>query len=131
MRKGGLHLSDDDKGLRDSFEDLRNVERRAAPSFRRVWNAALEQSASKGPGRLPRLAIAALLLLLVAGMVLYRLPLFSPQSPPSTGVQIVTTKWNGPTDFLLDTPGRALSSTVPSFTPVPDYGRLTARQENR
>ena len=75
-------------------------------------------------------AVAASAVLLVSVVIAFRLRV--PARPvPAEVTVFLSMKWEAPTDFLLDTPGSALRSTVPAFSPVPDYAPLTTTKENR
>ena len=87
-----------DDRLRDAFAQLRQSERAAAPRFDRMWRARAPRSF------MPRLAFAAMLLILV-GVLVFR----SEKPQPSI------TAWKAPTDFLLQTPGRELLQSTPEL----------------
>jgi hypothetical protein len=84
--------------LQQAFDALRQKEAASAPRFDRMWRARAPRSLT------PRLAFAAMLLITVAVLV------FQPQKP-----QPSITAWKAPTDFLLQTPGRELLTSVPDL----------------
>ena len=84
--------------LQEAFDALRQQEAASAPRFDRMWRARAPRSLT------PRLAFAAMLLITVAVLV------FQPQKP-----QPSITAWKAPTDFLLQTPGRELLTSVPDL----------------
>ena len=84
--------------LREAFVALRQQEAASAPRFDRTRRSRAPRSLT------PRLAFAAMVLITVAVVV------FRPQKPhPSI------TAWKAPTDFLLQTPGRDLLTSVPDL----------------
>lgn len=85
--------------LRDAFGTLRAQEAASAPRFDRMWRARAPRSLT------PRLAFAAMLLVTVAVLV------FRPPEKPRPSI----TEWKAPTDFLLQTPGRELLTSVPDL----------------
>jgi hypothetical protein len=96
-------MSDDDRDLRDAFARLRDAERRSVPQF----------AVGHVRRSIPRLAFAALALLLVAGGAF--IARRKPHDAPQTTVTIST--WRAPTDFLLKTPGRELLDSTPRLNP--------------
>jgi hypothetical protein len=84
--------------LQQAFDALRQQEAASAPRFDRMWRARAPRSLT------PRLAFAAMLLITVAVLV------YRPQKP-----QPSITAWKAPTDFLLQTPGRELLTSVPDL----------------
>jgi hypothetical protein len=84
--------------LKQSFDALRQQEAASAPRFDRMWHARAPRSLT------PRLAFAAMLLITAAVLV------FRPQKP-----QPSITAWKAPTDFLLQTPGRELLTSIPDL----------------
>jgi hypothetical protein len=94
-----------DDRLRDAFAELRRVEAERAPQFERLWYVDPARSRLR-VGPFPRLALAALLLLVV---VLALVPML--RRPPQPSI----TAWKAPTDFLLATPGRELLHSTPEL----------------
>jgi hypothetical protein len=84
--------------LQQAFDALRQQEAASAPRFDRMWRARAPRSLT------PRLAFAAMLLITVAVLV------YRPQK-----AQPSITAWKAPTDFLLQTPGRELLTSVPDL----------------
>ena len=98
----------DDRDLREAFAQLRESERGAIPPFRVTTRA---------PRSAPRLAFAALVLILTiaGGLFVVRRTREPQRSVPPADVTLST--WRAPTDFLLQTPGRELLSTTPRLQP--------------
>lgn len=113
-----MHSPDDEPRLREAFDDLRRADAAKTPPFHRTWRAAQGRVTSRS--RPFAFAFAALSLVLMCAAIVHRL---QPPAPVVTIVSMSSTSWSAPTDFLLDTPGRALATTVPAFNPVPDYGK--------
>jgi negative regulator of sigma E activity len=88
--------------LQQAFDALRQQEAASAPRFDRMRRARAPRSLA------PRLAFAAMVLITVAVIV------FRPQKP-----QPSITAWKAPTDFLLQTPGRELLTSVPDLKGSP------------
>lgn len=89
-----------DDRLREAFAQLRRGEVASAPRFAALW-----QPRPRG-ALLPRLALAALLLIVVTASLS---PLLRRQQQPSISA------WKAPTDFLLATPGRELLQSTPDL----------------
>jgi hypothetical protein len=103
--------SPDDELLRSAFDSLRRADRERVPSFRSVLQRPRQRSRPFGLA----LAACALLLVIAASIVLLR-------RPQTTAVANIDLTWRGPTDFLLDTPGRELGRDLPRIAaPVPNY----------
>jgi hypothetical protein len=84
-----------DDQLRDAFAELRRAETARVPAFR---------IRDRRPKPYLRLAFAALLLIVLAVVMI-------PRRPPQPSISA----WRAPTDFLLQTPGRELLSSVPDL----------------
>jgi hypothetical protein len=97
----------DDTDLRKRFGALAAEDARAAPPFaiartgRRGWTGA-------------RLATAATVLLAVAGAAAYGWWAGRTRPVPYP-VDLATVTWEGPTDFLLQTPGAAMLRELPAI----------------
>jgi hypothetical protein len=108
---------DDEQELRERFARLRTDDQASVRSFEAmVASAALrapKRKARRGPS--PRLATAMLIVLATAVVIIVvqmhlaakRQDLWSVRLDPDS------VSWEGPTDFLLDTPGRGLLRTIP------------------
>lgn len=111
----------DDRGLREMFAQLKAEERAHVPPFRTLTPRAKPQ-----PTWLPRVAVAAVIALIA--LVLTR-----PDRPPrNTSLHMVnlgTTVWRSPTDFLLTTPGSELMRTVP-VVGAPDHWGIDVRRRS-
>lgn len=95
----------DDADLRQAFGILRREEAKATPTFE-----AVRARARGGPRRLASLGgllAAATVAAAILGIVVSR-----PGPPPPMAAM---GQWIAPTDFLLDTPGRAIVQTVPQI----------------
>jgi hypothetical protein len=99
-----------DQDLRDRFAALRQHDAAGAPSFE-----AVRAAARSGPevhwSRSPILAAAAVVLLAVTAFVVLR-----PRGPRAPLVSLASTRWQSPTDFLLQVPGAEYLNTVPKLT---------------
>jgi len=97
--------------LARAFAQLREEDRRAAPSFR----ALVERGARAGTRRrrsvwASRAAVAAgVLVALALGLLVAR----SARGPAAESVAAELAGWRSPTAFLLETPGRELASGLP------------------
>ena len=103
----------EDSKLRKLFASLRRADAVRTPEFERVLDRT----------RLPehgvwRLAAAASLGLAAVIAAIVRLP-HRHASPAIRAAAPMLADWRAPTDFLLDTPGRALLDTVPELGVVP------------
>lgn len=121
-------MRDDEKQLRAAFDELRRVERSGTPSFRRVWTAAQDRGAARSPRRPLSLALAAVSLLVVMLLAVYRFR--QPAPPMDVSPPLTALNWTSPTDFLLDTPGSALGGSIPRFSTVPNYSLVILQKEN-
>jgi len=99
-----------DRDLRDRFAALRREDAAGGPSFHVVRAAA---RSAPGPhwSRSPILAVTAVVLLAVTAFVILR-----PRGPRAPLVSLATTRWQSPTDFLLQVPGAEYLTTVPKLT---------------
>src|SRR6266851_2802279 len=107
-RRGGNRVNEQDqeKRLRALLDEAHRADR--PPAFRRTWEAA---RVGNRPRRalwmaVPALAAVALLLVWTARFQV---------GPTRPSEQIPSLEWNGPLDFLLQTPGSELLNTVPTF----------------
>lgn len=112
-----MKIPEDDQELRERFARLRRDEQASIRSF----DAVVASAAVRGPkrharrGPSPRLATAMLIVLatvvvtIVVQMQLAakRRDLWSVRLDPDS------VSWQGPTDFLLETPGRRMLRTIP------------------
>ena len=109
-----MSLPDDERMLREAFDEIRRADAERTPPFSRMWRAPHSTAAVRRP--LVWIAAAALLLLIAATMLVRRPP------RPVNLVSIPPMEWKAPTDFLLDTPGSSLSRSVPQLQPpIPNY----------
>lgn len=99
----------EDGDLRDAFAASRARDHAAAPAFVEVVGR------KRRPPRRGRRRALAVALALVAVVVVIGSRLRNGTEPPApeSGVSIVN--WRGPTDFLLETPGRELLGSVPAI----------------
>jgi hypothetical protein len=101
-----VNEQDQEKRLRALLDEAHRTDR--APAFRRMWEAARAVDQRRRPlwMAVPVLAAVALVLVLTA----------RPQVAPTPASQrIPSLEWEGPLDFLLQTPGAELLNTVPTF----------------
>lgn len=99
--------SDSDDTLRRHFAVLRREEEQHAPEFATFWKARAE-----APRRQARwFAATACALIALLALLWIR----SAQRRPEEKTAASITEWKAPTDFLLETPGRELLTTVPEI----------------
>jgi hypothetical protein len=111
-------VQDGDADLRAAFADVRKEDAAKAPAFETVLAAASRGAAERRrPWVVPALtgSIAAAALV-VAVVAVVRNP--GPRIPPVASIE----QWTAPTDFLLETPGRAFLETVPRIGELPAGG---------
>lgn len=103
---------DPDRELRNRFGILRDVDRATAPAYGAIRSRT--QAARTPPARHRRPLIVAVL---AAAAVLLLVTLIRPSHRgPALGPSLAhPASWRGPTDFLLEVPGRELWRTVPTF----------------
>ncbi len=101
-----MNEQDQEKRLRGLLEEAHRADR--APAFRRTWEAARV-------GDRPRRALWVAVPALVAVALLIVLMTRPQVVPTPASQQIPSLEWNGPLDFLLQTPGSELLNTVPTF----------------
>ena len=90
--------------LREAFDELRQQEAASAPRY--VPRTLLSVgSQARTRVSVPQLTFAAMLLITIAVIV------FHPPAKPQPSI----TAWKAPTDFLLQTPGRELLTSVPDL----------------
>jgi len=107
-------MNDDDRELREGFTRLRAEEERGAPAFSALRGHAGHAAAPRRRLLAP-LALAAAAVL-AAAMLWRRESPPSPPVPPAAAPSAISLdQWRAPTDFLLQTPGRELLSTVPAL----------------
>jgi hypothetical protein len=119
-----------DQELRRLFGRLRAHELANGPEFERLTAPqALRQARhDRRARRLRAVAVAGGLLGLTTVLV------FGPDDVASTpdraaiasGIDLGSVYWRAPTDFLLDTPGRALLQQVPTFAVIRGQARSLA-----
>lgn len=100
----------DDRDLRDAFARLRQSDLSQTPRFRTACTQPRPRKRM-----IPAIA-ASLLLAIVAAAYLLRTPPAPVQHPQPIASPI--SAWRAPTDFLLQTPGAELTSSVPRFQPT-------------
>ena len=110
-------MTDDDPDLREIFARLRQEDERAAPPFQRLWRAGVRRDAMALPVR-PRWILATAIAAIAAVVLMVSRGTPRVNVPDESTVSVST--WRAPTDFLLQTPGRDLLTTVPRL------GRQTA-----
>jgi len=103
---------DPDRDLRELFAASRRQEAAQAPPFDRLWQRARAAARSAPARAARRLGYAAAAAgVLAAALLLWR-PVFH-ETEPALEASILA--WRAPTDFLLETPGAELLSTVPKL----------------
>ncbi len=103
-------MSEDiERELRERFGRLRDEEAGAAPEFGGLLRRRVKQPPHRPAGpRLAGLVLAAVALAVIAiGLSRIRRP------RPAYGVDLSSTSWHGPTDFLLVLPDDETLRTVP------------------
>lgn len=104
--------SEHDREIRALFQQ---VPRSPAPPFRRLWSSAREQAQPRA--RLRRRAFGVVAT--AAAVVLLWAVIGIRDSNPGDRLSeelLAQTHWNGPLDFLLETPGDELLRTTPRFS---------------
>lgn len=100
----------DDPGLRARFQALAAEDQASAPSY---------QDSARSPGRrrrfpVRRLAVAAAVLLAIVGAAGYQW-IVARRRPTPYPIDLAALTWEGPTDFLLATPGAAFLRELPAI----------------
>ena len=99
-------MNDDDRELREVFQQLKEADRARTPSFRAPAMGA-------APRRRPMVRVA-----LAAAIVGITVVLARPDQTPRTAahqfVDLGAAAWRSPTDFLLNTPGSELLRSMPA-----------------
>ncbi len=103
-------MNQDDHELRTSFEALREGDRRAAPSFERMWQTA----ASDRRGRLSSTRMMRAAFVAVTLVIVLTVALVSTRREPLPIENL--SRWRSPTASLMDMPSNPLISTVPTTT---------------
>ena len=113
--------NDPERELRDEFARLRDEERRLAPPFHDVLSKPIESRPELVRASWIRITAAAAVLALIVGLTISRARWTPSQGPIAGGdrtievVDLGTTSWTSPTDFLLQLPSRELLEEVPEF----------------
>lgn len=117
-------IETEDRELRELLAEAHRGEP-SPPPFRKLWSRARAEAASSPQRWRLRLAtaggLAVLLLALGTFWSLHRSPI---DAPPSSGDAVLAEAqwdqawagWEGPLDFLLDTPGRTYLESVPTIS---------------
>jgi len=120
---------EDDRDLRALFSRLRAEDRAAVAPFETLLGKAEQRRRKHTPARAARhaAAIAAALVLLAAAALAVLdqrrgAARREPTSALAVRLDLRSTWWEAPTDFLLDTPGDRLLRTVPAFGWSDDWG---------
>jgi len=114
----------DDSKLREVFASVRRADEARTPKFERV----LDRTRPPAHGVWRLAAGASLGLAAVIAAIVW--PPHRHGSHSIRSAAPMLTEWRAPTDFLLDTPGRALLDTVPELgvspTPNLDFSSPTS-----
>ena len=104
-----------EKRIKDLFDELKEEDKRLAPSFAKVWGAAASRGEkSHHPRRALRTAVAAATLIVVIGFaVIFYRQSSRPRTPPTAESAMLLSEWRSPTDFLLRSPKDQFMKTVP------------------
>lgn len=128
MTENNSDLRDDD--LRKRFAALRREEGAKVPEFALPSRAAAPRVRWRPVDKFIGVAVC---LLTIAGVGTLWLHLASQRRGTELGKPVASiTDWKGPTDFLLETPGRELLRTVPAIGAWRDDANANApRQSGR
>jgi hypothetical protein len=121
----------DDRHLRELFRAGLREDSAGAPAFRELRRRSHPRSDTVYRVRLQRPVLAALVILLAITVAYLRRG--APEPPPVTQSLLSDVSWNGPTDFLLETPGRELLRSTPQIgAPLPiEVGPLEPKKGAR
>jgi hypothetical protein len=112
-------MSDDDRELRKLFARLKDEDRGRTPSFR-------APAMTGAPRRRPMARVVLAAAIVGIAVVLAR-PDQTPRITVRPAVDLGTTAWRSPTDFLLNTPGSELLRSVPSVGSPDDWPPMNPR----
>jgi hypothetical protein len=119
--ENGPRNNDPERELRDEFARLRDEERRQVTPFREVLSKPIEHRPPPARASWVRITAAAAVLALIVGLTISRAR-WTPSQGPIAGtgaaieiVDLGTTSWISPTDFLLELPSQELLEEVPTF----------------
>jgi hypothetical protein len=115
-------MNDDDRELRRLFARLKQEDRVRVPSFRTPVARESRRWAWGG-----RVAVAAAIVLIA---LVLALPDRTPRTTAHQVVDLGTTAWQSPTDFLLITPGSELLRSVPTVGSPHDWTPIDLRQRS-
>ena len=102
-----------DQHIRERFAQVSREDQAKVPSFR-------PPVPQRGPTLRTRHVFATVAAFAVGAVVVQWATADRLQVPPTIGpIDMSATMWTSPTDFLLQTPGRAMLNTVPTVT-LPD-----------
>lgn len=96
----------DERDLRERFAALRAEDAQAAPDFGALRRRVPAPAAARPPLRL--VLAAAALVVLAIGLLRLRRP-----AAPDYPIDLASTTWHGPTDYLLKLPDAPNLRTVP------------------
>jgi hypothetical protein len=104
--------NDDDRQIKTFFDELKEHDLRAAPSFSKSWELA-SSKVTKGFRQTPFFKFAAtcalLILFGITGFLLWH------ERTPKPGKYATISQWRPPTEFLLKIPGQEWLKTVPKL----------------
>lgn len=107
-------MTDDEQGIREAFRRQREEESLQAPSFERSIRARASSEPQSTRARITGFRMRYLLAA-TAGLAAVALTLFivTRRGSQTIPTDLPGTTWRGPTDFLLETPGRELLGSLP------------------
>lgn len=102
-------MTEQNHDLEELFRALRRRAATATPSFNATLAAARHGAQPRRPVRLVAAVAAGIVIVLLAVTLVGR------HEPRAGAVDLAATTWEGPTDFLLQTPGADLLRNVPAL----------------
>lgn len=115
---------DEERELRDGFARLRDEEHRQVTPFHALLSRPIEHRSVPTRASWVRITAAAAVLAMIVGLTISRTRWFTSQDPiadtdaAAEMVDLGTTTWTSPTDFLLELPNQELLEEVPELGPT-------------
>lgn len=119
----------DDRFLRNLFAAASREDSVAAPPFRPPRRRDPHHAPALDRGRLGRAAFAALVIVLAVTVAYLRRTDPMPAPAPVTEQFLSHARWEGPTDFLLATPGAELFHSTPQIGAPPPFADGSSEPE--